>query len=388
MAFGGPPFLAGSDPLPRLLLIGGDGHPSGVPRHIRHLCTALQDQAQITVISDENHGGYDGLDGATHIIVPGLQSRLSARHLMRGWCGLGRVLRAQGAQVIWLHARLPVLFGRMMLALRLWRPKAARVVVTYHGLPFGPGHKLMAGGVSKMLEKGLLSACPPLDLVFLSQDQARRMTAAMGARMGRHRVHVLPNSSDLGPLPEVAHGPGRHLVMTGRCGWQKNYPLALRLFAHLPDDYTLTLCGAGTEAAGFQAEAAEILPPEALARVRFAGPLSDVRPALAGADGYLLCSRYEGLPIGAIEAFEAGLPLILGTFDGADELAATHPMALCLEFEDLARDAGQITALLEGYTARRDAATQEIRTAWAKAWSFDRFRANARAVYDTLAGTD
>ena len=337
--------------------------------------------------SDENRGGYDGLKdvGIRHLTVRGLKSSLSPLRLWRGIRGLRGLLRQETADVVWLHARMAVVFGRLLLALRLWRPAArTRIVVTYHGLPFGPGHRPGLATLSKLVEKGLLRVCPALDLVFLTQTQADHMSAAMGGAMARHRIHVLPNSSNLGALPPVVHGPGRHLVMTGRCGWQKNYPLAIRLFAHLPDDFTLTLCGAGTEAPAFQAKAADILPPEALARLRFAGPLRDVRPVLAAADGYLLCSRYEGLPIGALEAFEAGLPLILSRFDGAEDLAAGHPLAQCLEFRDLAADATRITKLIEHYTEDRTAITGQVRTAWAAQWSQGVFATRAQALLAEL----
>lgn len=351
----------------------------------------LLDQARITVASDVSHGGYDGLEdvGVRHITVPGLKSSLSPLRALRGLTGLRRLLRSTPAEVVWLHARLPVVFGRLLLALRLWRPApGTRVMITYHGLPFGPGHRPGLAMVSKTVEKLLLAGCPSLDLVFLTESQARRMAAGMGRRrMARHRVHVLPNSSNLGPLPPAPQTQGRHLVMTGRCGWQKNYPLALRLFAHLPGDFTLTLCGAGTETGAFQAQAAKILPPEALARVRFAGPLRDIRPVLAAADGYLLCSRYEGLPIGALEAFEAGLPLILGRFDGAEELAATHPLALTLDFDDLAADAARMADLVARYKASRTDLAPQIRAAWAQNWSREAFAERVGDLFARLAGT-
>lgn len=385
--------MAGSDaPLPRLLLVGGDGHPSGVPRHIWHLSSVLASRARITVASDISHGGYDGLEdvGIRHLTVPGLKSSLSPRRALRGWRGLRRLLRTERPDLVWLHARLPVVFGRVMLALRLWRPgPQTRVAVTYHGLPFGPGHRPGLSALSRLVERALLAACPPLDLIFLSQTMAQRMEAAMGAsRMARHRVHVLPNGSDLGPLPPPAtpRAPGRHLVMTGRCGWQKNYPLAVRLFAELPDDYTLTLCGAGTDSPDFRSRLARDVPQEVLARIRFAGSLRDVRPVLAQADGYLLTSRYEGLPIGALEAYEAGLPLILGRFDGAAELAADHPMALVLDLQDLHADARRITDLLERYAASRETATAGIQAVWARTWSHEAFATRANALFNRLTG--
>ena len=367
-----------------LLLVGGDGRPSGVPRHIRHLLRALSEQVKITVASEANQGGYQDLGSARHMVVPGLSSRLSLSHLVRGWRGLYRLLHSEHYNIVWLHARVPVLLGRLMLTVRLWRPEAeTRVVVTYHGLPFGPGHKRLASNLSRLIEKCILSACPPLHLVFLSQSQIGMMERAVGANcLKRHRVHMLPNSSDIGllPAPSARRAGQRHLVMTGRCGWQKNYPQALRFFAHLPSDFTLTLCGLGTQNEKFQAEATRILTPQALKRVRFEGPLIDVRPVLASADGYLLTSRYEGLPIGALEAFEAGLPIILNNFEGAEELASLHPMALCMTFDDLPRNAERTVDLIDQYIVNRDKAEEKIRGAWKANWSYDQFATRARLL--------
>ncbi|MGC1494893.1 MAG: glycosyltransferase family 4 protein [Sulfitobacter sp.] len=375
-----------SDQLPKVLLIGGDGGPSGVPRHILHLATALQSDAQITVASDVNLGGYDGLAdvGASHITLPGLQSHLSAAHLWRGWRGLLRLLKTHSADLVWLHARLPVVMGRTALAIRLWRPKH-RVAVTFHGLPFGAGHRPMANSVSRWIERVLLTVCPPLDLVFLSQYAADTMVKTIGhKRLGRHRIHVLPNCSDLGALPTKTHSDHRQLVMTGRVGWQKNYQRAAQILAHLPDHFQLTLCGAGTDEKAFQSDMAARLPKDVAARINYAGPVQDVRPYLMSADGYLLCSRYEGMPIGTLEAFEAGLPIILSDFEGADELAAKHPFALMLDFADMPKDAEKIENLINRYRASETTAHQEIRKVWDTEWSPKVFAENAKALVKDL----
>ena len=377
--------MAGSDPLPHVVLIGGDGGPSGVPRHMLHLADAYQGLAKITVISDQNEGGFDIVDkfSAEHIVVPGLQTRKSLRHLWGGLRALTRYLRDSRADLIWLHARMPVLMGRLVLALRLWHPKS-RVAVTYHGLPFGPGHKPRNSRFSLAFEKTALTLCPPLDLIFLSQPMADQMTTAMGtARMGKHRVHILPNCSDLGPLPEPQHGTGKRLVMTGRAGAQKNYPLAVQIFAHLPENYSLTLCGAGTDDPDFQREITSAIPLNIAKRIHFAGPLKDVRNALMSADGYMLCSRYEGLPIGALEAFEAGLPVILSSFTGAKDLAATSPFACVLDFDDLTADAAKIDDLMTRYTAA-DNPRAAIRDRWQTTWSPQIFRTRSQALLTKL----
>ncbi|MBD3665150.1 glycosyltransferase family 4 protein [Sulfitobacter sp. TSTF-M16] len=380
--------MAVSEPLPHVVLVGGDGGPSGVPRHMLHLADAYKDTARVTVISDANFGGFDQVadTGAEHITIKGLQSKMSFAHLWAGWRGLLRYVRKTDADLVWLHARMPVLMGRAALALRLWRPDHP-VAVTFHGLPFGKGHKPRASHVSLVLEKALLSACPPLDLVFLTRPMAETMQKAMGnKRWSRHRIHVLPNASNLGELPDRTPAPGTNLVMTGRAGWQKNYAAAARLLAALPSEFTLTLCGAGTQDAAFQQEISADLPDDVSQRLRFTGPLNDVRAELMCADGYLLCSRYEGLPIGALEAFEAGLPIALAPFDGADDLVSRHPYATLLSLTDMAADAARIETLLRRYRADGDAARVAIRQVWAQNWSPQAFTSRSRSILDKLLG--
>ncbi len=375
-----------SDPLPKILLIGGDGSPSGVPRHIMHLATAFQSDAHTTVVSDVNLGGYDDLSdiGAFHVTLPGLQSRLSITHLWHGWRGLIRLVRKHPAHLVWLHARLPVLMGRLALALRVWCPKH-RVVLTYHGLPFGTGHRPTTSQISLWIERALLTLCPPLDLVFLSQSAAATMATVIGKKqLTRHRIHVLPNCSDLGNLPPRLRSESRHLVMTGRAGWQKNYQLAAQILTHLPNDFRLTLCGAGTDTKAFQSNIAASIPEDTAARIHYAGPVRDVRPYLMSADGYLLCSRYEGMPIGTLEAFETGLPIILSNFEGASELTTKHPYGLTFDFTDLAQDAKRIEALIDDYRTSEMTARQEVRAVWEDEWSPPVFAKNARALLQKL----
>lgn len=343
-----------------------------MPRHIGHVLKALSKTAKVTVVSDQNRGGYDAIiaQGADHIILEGLQSRASLPHLWRSARGLWGLLSKQDADLVWLHARLPVLLGRVLLMLRLWRPSGA-VALTYHGLPFGPGHRPWASRISLFLETVLLRFCPPLDLIFLTEAMRRQLIATLGPQT-RHRLHVLGNCSDLEPVSSAAPRPGRHLVMTGRVGFQKNYLRALDLMAHLPKDITLTLCGAGTDRPEFAAQIAARVPAGVQSRVRVLGPVRDVRPVLAEADGYLLCSRYEGQPIGALEAFEAGLPIFLSRFEGAQELVAAHPFGVLLP-EDGAVCAAEIDATLNRYLQDPDAARTAIQTVWRRHWSVQAF---------------
>lgn len=363
--------------------MGGDGSPTGVPRHITNLVRALQGSAQLTVLSGKNLGGYDEISqmGATHVTLPGLTSSVNPLHLTKGQSALANWLSRNPADLVWGHARMPVVYLRRMIRSGQWTPEpGTKVALSYHGLPIGKGARMGMDALSLRTERQLLKACPALDLVFLTEDQQSRMEESMGSNIAHHRRHVLSNASHLGSLPEAEdrNVEGRHLAMTGRTGWQKNYEAALRLLRHLPDDITLSLCGPGTDLPGFATRARQ-LAGDASPRLRLLGPLSDVRPLLASADGYLLTSRYEGQPIGALEAMEAGLPLILNPFEGSDELTWGHPMALPLE-GDVAQQAMDIDHLLRRYLSDRNEAQRKIKEFWADRYTPEQFNAAARSL--------
>ncbi|MEM1234243.1 MAG: glycosyltransferase family 4 protein [Pseudomonadota bacterium] len=374
-----------------------------MPRHIVALARALSPIADITVISETDRGGYTGFDGR-HIVLRGLSSSLRPDSIWRGYQALLDALHAEEADLVWFHARLPVILGRLGAARGALK---GRVTVTFHGLPFGPGHRRAMAVISGGLERWLARRSRPLNMVFLSDEQRNVMTAHLGDDAKRHRMWVLGNASTLGPIPSSAGRPrgrptglstglstelstelstGRHLVMTGRAGWQKNLEAAAAILPHLQESTELSLCGPGTDAPRF-ADKLRTLAGTARSRLHILGPVSDVAALLATADGYLLTSRYEGEPIGALEAWEAGLPVFLADFPGAQDLAK-HPFSHVFGSADPAARAQEIEKGLEIYIANRIENQGSIRTSWAKHHAPDAFAANARNLLETFLATE
>ncbi|MBL4919336.1 glycosyltransferase family 4 protein [Szabonella alba] len=374
---------------PHILLIGGDGGLSGVPTYLAQLMRALAGQARFTVLSDRNAGGYDFVTalGGAHVEQPGLRSTLSPLRALRALRGLARHMaplrRGDPAppDLVWAHARMAVLLMRLVA---VWRHRRGQslppLAITFHGLPFGPGHRPLPAAIARHLETAFLRLMPPHHLLFLSQEAAEHFAAATdrGGHLARHRVHVIGNCSDLGPLPRTAAASGPPLVvMTGRSGYQKDHATAARILAHLPADYRLWLCGGGTDRPAFRrrfARIAGLTPAEktedTAQRLRFLGPLRDIRPLLQAADLFLMTSRYEGMPIAALETFEAGLPLASTDIPGMAEIVAAHPMAVTFPADDPHEAAARIVALTERARQEGPAASERIRAAWAGRFSF------------------
>lgn len=345
---------------PSIALLGGHGGRSGVPRHIRQICNLLQNSYDITVYSDVDEGGYSFTANmnVTHIVIPGLTTTLNPTRLNQVWRTLRAHLDIHSHDVLWAHSRLGVTLARRYVQRTATRP---RLIVTYHGSPFA-GRSAAQRALVRSIERASINKTAAHDIVFLSHTDRKMFD---GLKLHRHRIHEIGNCSDLGDLPPLSPPEHPTLIMTTRASRQKNLTAAALIFAHLPDDYRLILLGMGTQT-HTREKFLRVLGAEKCERIRFGGPVDDVRPDLRRADAYLLTSRYEGMSIGAIEAFEAGLPVIMPHVGGAYEFAAYHPQSAFIDPVMSATAAltvhGTTTALRSdriGHTTRNHAAWEK-----------------------------
>lgn len=355
---------------PHLILLGGDGGPSGVPRHIEQICLVLMKgpdpRYRITVISEPNEGGYNFAKdlGVTHVGLPALSSSLNPFKVFKGWRALRAALHRDPPDVIWAQARLPVLLSRLLPRM------GAPLLITFHGSPF-LGRSPNSARVMRAIEALLLRATRPLDIMFLSELDRQSFS---GLPLARHRCHTIPNVASTLDFPPVAPCADLRLVMTTRDSPQKNLDAAAHILAELPERTSLTLLGTGTDSAALKARFANILAPTALSRVTFQGPVSDVTPELRRAHGYLMTSRYEGMSLGALEAFASGLPIFMPDIGGSREILSAHPLAALIDPRDPARAAGIMIPKLLRYQNDPIAHSNTISAAYSahfspKAWS-------------------
>lgn len=371
------------------MLVGGDGRRTGVPKHIEHLVSALQSRAKLSIISDIDEGGYDfaSRTAATLIQIAGISSPRRPIAVARAMTRMIQILKADPPDLIWCHARLPSLLLRMALTLKILQIPT-RIAMTYHGLPFAAGRPGALNRLAWAMETALLRFGPSQHLVFLddrSRDRFRRQVSR--GIFSWHETHVLTNCSSLRPFPRKRRKGRRHLVMTSRADPQKDLGFAVELMRHLPSKYRLTLSGPGTDHPAFRRRLGKIVPQDTLSRISCMGTLADVRPLLQTADAYLVTSLYEGTPIGTLEAFEAGLPVILRHFDGADALISAHPCSLLIGKQSLRRTAQNIEKMLKRAEERDLTLAAQTRAVWAQRWAPAIFDANVREFVSALLGS-
>jgi len=127
------------------------------------------------------------------------------------------------------------------------------------------------------------------------------------------RILLLPNPIDVERLrvaaepPIRAPGDGLRLVAAGRLTHQKGFDRLIDMMAALPASSRLTILGTGPDEATLRTRAESRAVAD---RVTFAGFAEQPWPFYAGADAFLLPSRWEGQSNAALEALAVGTPVI------------------------------------------------------------------------------
>jgi len=107
------------------------------------------------------------------------------------------------------------------------------------------------------------------------------------------------------------------LLFVGSGFERKGVPQLLLAFAAMErQDARLVVVGADRRLRAMQSLAGRL---GIAGRVRFTGPLKDVRPWYGAADGFVLPTLYDPCPNAALEALACGLPMVTSTTCGAQE---------------------------------------------------------------------
>jgi glycosyltransferase involved in cell wall biosynthesis len=203
-------------------------------------------------------------------------------------------------------------YKALVLALAAGAVARAPVVATFHGdtghLPRVLVYERLARWAAR-LSSGVAAT---------SESLAERIRAAAP----RTPVHVIPNGVPLGTLPTPAERlaarralgfpeDAQVVAFVGRLSPEKAPEVLLR--AVEGTDMRVVVAGEGPLRDSLEAGADR-------ARVRFLGFVPEVAQVLAAADVLALPSRTEGLPMAALEAMAAGVPVVASAVGSLPEV--------------------------------------------------------------------
>jgi len=231
----------------------------------------------------------------------------------RGLLRLARLVRAWRPDVLHSHMVHANLMAR---ALRLLVPVPV-LVSTIHNISEG-GALLMAG---YRVTNGLVD-----HMTIISEAAADRFVR--DRIIPRKLLSVIPNGVNADEFRNVPTGAReslrRSLGLDGEFAWlavgrfeiAKDYPNMLHAFAKVREQEpraVLLLVGRGSLQADTESLAAAL---DLESAVRFLGVRRDVPEILSAADGYLMSSAWEGMPMVLLEAAAAGLPIVTTAVGG------------------------------------------------------------------------
>ena len=256
----------------------------------------------------------------------------------RGLARLVRIVRAWKPDVVHSHMVHANLMARVV---RLLVPVPV-LVSTIHNVYEG-GPLLMAG---YRLTNGLVD-----HMTIISQAAAdrfvgerivpARLLTVIANGVDTDRMRNLPPEGRAALRGSMSVGDQEFVwLAVGRFEVAKDYPNMLRAFGDVrarEPRAVLVIVGQGSLQAEAEALTAELGLREA---VRFLGARDDVPAVMSAADGYVMSSAWEGMPMVLLEAAAAGLPIVATAVGGNGEVVRDGESGFLVP----ARDSGVLRA--------------------------------------------
>ena len=296
------------------LVIPGFGRIGGAERQVILLAKGLSQRGwRVSVVALSGSGG----DSAAELTAAGAVFKsLGMRKGLadpRGWVRFNRWLRREKPDVV--HTHLP-----HATWLARWSRLAApsRVLVdTLHTSSTGTRGRQQGYRWSGWLTDKVTAVSQAVAEAYIC---AHMVTA--------DKLAVLPNGVDADAWrPDAAVRRALRLELNledeflwftaGRLDAVKDYPTLLWAMVEVPESARLVIAGSGP----LEADLLRLSTLLGLdSRVRFIGFDRDVMRWMQTADGFVLSSRWEGLPMGLLEAAACALPAVATDVPGTREV--------------------------------------------------------------------
>ena len=306
------------------LVIPGLDRIAGAERQVISLAKGLRWRGwRVSVVALSGKGGQSANElAAAGVEFLSLEMRKGLAD-PRGWIRFNRWMNRERPQVVHSHLPHATWLSRWS---RMTKPSQ---VLSETGLPvrvlIDTLHTSSTGGIARRL--GYRCSDWLADSVTaVSQAVADAHLAA--GMVNRNKLSVVPNGVDVEefrPDEQARAAMRRELgindeflwLAAGRLEAVKDYPTLLYAFAKVPAQARLVIAGTGSQ----QSELCRLTASLGLERrVRFLGFQPDIKQWMRAADGYVLSSRWEGLPVGLMEAGACALPSVATDVPGSREV--------------------------------------------------------------------
>lgn len=350
----------------------------GAERQLILLAYGLRSRGwRVSVITLSGAGGNVSVDLASAgISILTLEMRKGLAD-PRGWIRLNRWLRRERPEIV--HAHLP-----HAAWMARWSRLAAPVRVAIDTI-----HSSSTGTLGRRVGYRWSRRLP--DRVTAVGEAVRQ--AYLDARMVSPRqIAVIPNGVDTQLWkPDAGSRAARRREMglndeflwlaVGRLEPVKDYPTMLRAFAQTSGFSRLIVAGSGPQ----ESELHSLSVALGIARrVRFLGFEPDVRAWMQAADGFLLTSLWEGLPMGLIEAGACALPAVATDVPGTREVVADGQTGWLAPARSSTAVAQKVILLMNAAAEERRAMGERARQRVVEQYSLDSILDRWEALYDEL----
>jgi glycosyltransferase involved in cell wall biosynthesis len=292
-------------------MIPGLDRIGGAERQTILLAKGLHDRGwRVSVVALSGTGGV----AAAELIDAGITFLSLNMHKgladPRGWVRLHRWLKEHAPDIVHAHLSHATWIARWS---RLASP--LRVVIdTLHSSSTGSRERQLGYRISDWLTDQVTA----VSHAVADTHRAANMTA---------NIVVLPNGIDVTDWRSdaaVRANVRRELALEDKFLWfaagrlepVKDYPTLLAAMAQLPKSAQLVIAGSGP----LESQLSQLSSKLGIeSRVRFLGFEPDVKRWMQAADGFVLSSRFEGLPIALLEAAACALPAVATDVPGTSE---------------------------------------------------------------------
>lgn len=324
----------------KILIASTNADWAGAPIHVLTLVSALQSSFDVFVVFGEEGPVRQALlsKGVRSAVLPTLRSSINPIRDFRCLMAFLKIVRAERPDLLHAHSSKAGMIARLAgYILRL------PCLYTVHGWGFGAGRTAIQSALVYWVER-VFSHIPGTAYIFVSNADLK---------VGIERLKLNPNRCQTIHNGMPDHGcranveSSTAVIMAARACHAKDHDLLLKSFQECRTSFQLVLVGEGTDSPAFHSRVLTAVATKH-AQVDCLGLSDQVPQLLAKAGVFVLCSRYEGLPLSIIEAMCAGLPIVATDVGGVRELVedgvngflvpAGDPSALASRLDRLQND--------------------------------------------------